>query len=171
MKKEQSNYVTRHPLLWRGLGRLRLRRFLLLRLCALTIIASLASCDIENSHNGDLDGLWLLTNVDTLSTGSRTEVTEQSITWAFQGHLLEMRTLDDNRFDFICKFEHSGDSLFLGQPYVSEQGHNDIPVEEVTDSLRHIGLQHLHERYAILTLNSHRMVLRSKELSLNFQKY
>jgi hypothetical protein len=126
---------------------------------------------MENSHNGDLDGLWLLSSVDTLATGGHVQVEDRNLTWAFQGHLLEMRALTGERFSYIFRFEHQGDSLFLRQPYLSESGQNDIAVEEINDGLRAFGVNEFGEGYRLITLNNKRLTLRSKELQLSFEKY
>ena len=41
---------------------------------AAALAAGMQSCEIETSHNGDLDGFWHLTGVDTLATGGKRDL-------------------------------------------------------------------------------------------------
>ena len=49
------------------------------------IVLVLASCSMETSHNGALDGYWKLTTIDTLSTGGINNLKKASI-FLLYGH-------------------------------------------------------------------------------------
>ena len=59
------------------------------RLIILTILSLLCSCDkFHVSDNGELDGFWQLTSVDTLANGRSADMKEKMIFWAVQTDLL-----------------------------------------------------------------------------------
>lgn len=146
-----------------------------------TIIAGmtliLAACDIETSNNGDLDGLWQLTAVDTLATGGHTDMRISNITWAVQGRLLEFKRGGDG---FICLFTHEGGHLLTGDIRVIDRDNEDPLVSDVHavyvkdypyPTLAELGINALPEDFKVITLTSSKMVLESSLLCLSFRKY
>jgi len=132
----------------------------------------LASCELEHSDNGDLDGLWLLSSVDTLATGGTADVRQQQVTWAVQGTILEMRvaTSHDVMQDIVFDFNHTSDSLLLHNPYISDRDNGDVRVDDVA-LLRIFGLSRLEEGFKVMQLSDENMQLQSKTLRLYFRKY
>ena len=129
----------------------------------------LSACELETSHNGKLDGWWLLTAVDTLQTGGHANVEAQQCTWAFQGRLLELRDVPGQRGDYLFSFTQHGDDLLLSHPYLSARDSGDIAVQ--TPQLLHpYGIQTLSERFSITTIDRRRMVLTSASLHLYFRR-
>lgn len=129
----------------------------------------LSACELETSHNGKLDGWWLLTAVDTLQTGGHANVEAQQCTWAFQGRLLELRDVPGQRGDYLLSFAQHGDDLLLSHPYLSARDSGDIAVQ--TPQLLHpYGIQTLSERFSITTIDRRRMVLTSASLHLYFRR-
>lgn len=129
----------------------------------------LSACELETSHNGKLDGWWLLTAVDTLPTGGHANVEAQQCTWAFQGRLLELRDVPGQRGDYLLSFAQHGDDLLLSHPYLSARDSGDIAVQ--TPQLLHpYGIQTLSERFSITTIDRRRMVLTSASLRLYFRR-
>lgn len=129
----------------------------------------LSACELETSHNGKLDGWWLLTAVDTLQTGGHANVEAQQCTWAFQGRLLELRDVHGQRGDYLLSFAQHGDDLLLSHPYLSARDSGDIAVQ--TPQLLHpYGIQTLSERFSITTIDRRRMVLTSASLHLYFRR-
>ena len=129
----------------------------------------LSACELETSHNGKLDGWWLLTAVDTLPTGGHANVGAQQCTWAFQGRLLELRDVPGQRGDYLLSFAQHGDDLLLSHPYLSARDSGDIAVQ--TPQLLHpYGIQTLSERFSITTIDRRRMVLTSASLRLYFRR-
>ena len=129
----------------------------------------LSACELETSHNGKLDGWWLLTAVDTLQTGGHANVEAQQCTWAFQGRLLELRDVSGQRGDYLLSFAQHGDDLLLSHPYLSARDSGDIAVQ-TPQPLHPYGIQALSEQFSIITIDRRRMVLTSASLRLHFRK-
>ena len=129
----------------------------------------LSACALETSHNGKLDGWWLLTAVDTLQTGGHANVEAQQCTWAFQGRLLELRDLPGQRGDYLLSFAQHGDDLLLSHPYLSARDSGDIAVQ-TPQPLHPYGIQALSEQFLITAIGRRRMVLTSTSLRLYFRK-
>ena len=129
----------------------------------------LSACELETSHNGKLDGWWLLTAVDTLQTGGHANVEALQCTWAFQGRLLELRDVPGQRGDYLLSFAQHGDDLLLSHPYLSARDSGDIAVQ-TPQPLYPYGIQTLSEQLSITTIDGRRMVLTSASLRLYFRK-
>lgn len=129
----------------------------------------LSACELEMSHNGKLDGWWLLTAVDTLQTGGHANVEAQQCTWAFQGRLLELRDVPGQCGDYLLSFAQHGDDLLLSHPYLSARDSGDIAVQ-TPQPLHPYGIQALSEQFSIITIDRRRMVLTSASLRLYFRK-
>ena len=129
----------------------------------------LSACELETSHNGKLDGWWLLTAVDTLQTGGHANVEAQQCTWAFQGRLLELRDVPGQRGDYLFSFTQHGDDLLLSHPYLSARDSGDIAVQ-TPQPLHPYGIQILSEQFSIITIDRQHMVLTSASLRLYFRK-
>jgi len=129
----------------------------------------LSACELETSHNGKLDGWWLLTAVDTLPTGGHANVEEQQCTWAFQGRLLELRDVPGQRGDYLLSFAQNGNDLLISYPYLSARDSGDIAVQ-TPQPLHPYGIQTLSERFSITTIDRRRMVLTSTSLRLYFRR-
>lgn len=135
----------------------------------IVLMFCLSACELETSHNGKLDGWWLLTAVDTLPTGGHANVEEQQCTWAFQGRLLELRDVPGQRGDYLLSFAQHGGDLLLSHPYLSARDSGDIAVQ-TPQPLHPYGIQTLSERFSIITIDRQRMVLTSTSLRLYFRK-
>ena len=129
----------------------------------------LSACELETSHNGKLDGWWLLTAVDTLQTGGHANVEAQQCTWAFQGRLLELRDVPGQRGDYLLSFARHGNDLLLSHPYLSARDSGDIAVQ-TPQPLHPYGIQTLSEQFLIITIDRQHMVLTSTSLRLYFRK-
>ena len=129
----------------------------------------LSACELETSHNGKLNGWWLLTAVDTLQTGGHSNVETQQCTWAFQGRLLELRDVPGQRGDYLLSFAQHGNDLLLSHPYLSARDSGDIAVQ-TPQPLHPYGIQNLSELFSIITIDRRRMVLTSASLRLYFRK-
>jgi hypothetical protein len=129
-----------------------------------------ASCSVERSDNGQLDGFWQLKTVDTLSTGGVADMRESQMTWAFQGGLVEFRHAPNRDKDYYMSFVHKGDSLLLFGAYhlLREQG--DTLLQSAT-LLAPFGVTRLNQGFRILELGSQQMCLRSEDLKLTLRRY
>ena len=135
----------------------------------IVLVFCLSACELETSHNGKLDGWWLLTAVDTLPTGGHANVEAQQCTWAFQGRLLELRDVPGQRGDYLLSFAQHGGDWLLSHPYLSARDSGDIAVQ-TPQPLHPYGIQTLSERFSIITIDRQRMVLTSTSLRLYFRK-
>ena len=99
----------------------------------------MAGCDKESSDNGDLDGFWQMTEkMDGFcGTMGGADMRQSGLTWAFQGHILELRDVTDHQKDIMMSFEHKGGelrvSLLRGARLGRYQNHGCNPL----DTLRH----------------------------------
>jgi len=130
------------------------------------------ACEFHASDNGDLDGFWQLSSVDTLATGGSTDLRYKQLSWSFQGQLVELRDALDYMLagDIIGRFQHEGDHLTLSDFYFSKRDSGDIKLVD-PDSLRRYGVSRLQQTFQVLQLNSSRMTLQSDSLRLNLRRY
>ena len=140
----------------------------------------LVSCELETSDNGDLDGFWHLTHVDTLATGRSGDVSSRMIFWSIQGGLIELSdrravsTEDEPRVPSIFyRFERTADQLdLLGdpKPRVNNRVKGDV---DVADRMQcgYYGLSDTGEALKILRLEDKRMTLLSDYFRMYFRKY
>lgn len=128
------------------------------------------SCELETSDNGDLDGMWQMHSVDTLATGGKADTRSLGIFWAVQMRLLEMVDTKGVTYKTFFRFEYTGDSLLLSDPYIDNRDSNDI---KVTDPaiLYHYGVSSLNPRLKVEHLSSDNMTLVSDRLRMYFRKY
>lgn len=132
----------------------------------------MASCDIETSGNGQLDGFWHLVEVDTLQTAGKANVADQRLFWGVQAKLIHLQGTDSR---FYLRFTHAADSLTLYQPYLDHWHQDqvdggDIPVDDAT-LLAPYGIQRLEEHYKVEALDGSKMILKSETLRLFFKKF
>lgn len=141
-----------------------------LRACLLLLgVGSLSSCDIETSGNGDLDGMWHLRTVDTLSTGGTCDMSTGSIYWSVQARLLVLEDKSDVYDDIVVRFEHSNDTLRLYSPQIFYRA----SYKEVDDvsQLKPYGLDSVDQSFSIERLDGSRMTLASDSLRMYFKKF
>lgn len=147
---------------------------------AILATATLASCEIETSDNGKLDGFWHLERVDTLATGNSADYSDRHIFWGVQLRLISATDTSTERFGkFYMRFSQTNDSLNITKMYENHWHEDssmddiggDIPVPTVNDSVRHFGINAIPEGFAKEKLGGKRMVLRSKTLRLTFRRF
>ena len=143
---------------------------ILTALCA--TVLTLTACDhFHFSDNGDLDGLWQLTQVDTLANGKTTDAREQEIFWAVQANLLEMQKIhQEEQLAIFFHFQLEGDRLTLFDPVADNRAISDSIVTDVS-TIWFYGLSHLRETLRVVELNNKRMTLESERLRMYFRKY
>jgi hypothetical protein len=128
-----------------------------------------ASCTLETSDNGDLDGFWHLVSVDSLSTGTARNTKSLRLFWSIQAKLIDMRDADGVYKECIMHFNTSNDSLRIYDEYLFDRAAGDIKIDSV-GYLQPYGVNKLSEGFKIIHLNSNVLKLESKELRLNFEK-
>lgn len=133
-----------------------------------TLGGSLASCTLESSDNGKLDGMWHMVAVDTLSTGGVSDLSEETMFWAVQHNLLTMR--DYKSKSFIMRFTQTADSLLIYDPYYNDRAQADPPVTDAA-VLAIFGIDGLEDGFQIETLNGSSMLLRSRRFRIHFVRF
>ena len=143
---------------------------LLIYLIGVALLAT--ACEFHTSDNGELDGFWQLSSVDTLATGGSKDLRYDQLSWSFQGHFVELRDARDYTLsgDLIGRFQHHSDSLTLSDFYFSKRDSGDIKLVN-PEPLRRYGVSRLQQSFQVLQLNSSRMTLKSDSLRLNFRRY
>ena len=136
---------------------------------ALLMAIGLVSCDLETSDNGDLDGYWHLTCVDTLSTGGTCDLSDRRIFWGVQVNLLNVADYDKSIKGYFLRFKYEGSTLRLFDPYEDQDKEGDFQVEDPT-VLSHFGINALDETFKIENISGSRMTLSTDELRLRFRK-
>ena len=117
----------------------------------------LTSCDKEDSANGHLDGFWQMTS-------------SPGITWAFQGHILELRDVKKVHQDIVMSFTREGDKLKLSDPYRVDRDSDDVALKDA-DMLIPYGIGNTSTEFRISELTSSRMVLDNNTTHLEFRKF
>lgn len=117
----------------------------------------LTSCDKEDSANGHLDGFWQMSS-------------SPGITWAFQGHILELRDVKKVHQDIVMSFTREGDKLKLSDPYRVDRDSDDVALKDA-DMLIPYGISNTSTEFRILELTSSRMVLDNNTTHLEFRKF
>ena len=134
----------------------------------------LVSCELETSDNGDLDGFWHLTAVDTLTNGVQTDMVSQKIFWSFQKDLLQLRGSTDSEKElqeFYLRFVLKDDQLLLSDIHLRDREKDDPQVDETTMPLIYIyGIRQLQETFKVLKLDNKEMIIQNNTLRLRFTK-
>lgn len=117
----------------------------------------LTSCDKEESSNGNLEGFWQM-------------LPSSGVTWAFQGHILELRDVNKVHQDIVMSFSREGDMLKLTDPYRVDRDSDDVPLQNA-DLLIPYGISDTSAEFRIVELTSRRMVLDDNTMHLEFRKY
>lgn len=149
-------------------------------LATLATTLMLASCNIETSNNGPLDGFWHLEQVDTLATGGTTDYSSGYVFWGVQKDLIYIKDSSNSSVGaYYLRFNQTQDSLHITKIYLDhghednpnhEQG-GDIPVEAIDRNLRFFGLNALPEHFKKEAINGNRMILSTEKLRLKFKKF
>lgn len=149
-------------------------------LATLATTLMLASCNVETSDNGPLDGFWHLERVDTLATGGTTDYSSGYVFWGVQKDLIYIKDSSNSSVGaYYLRFNQTQDSLHITKIYLDhghednpyhEQG-GDIPVEAIDINLRFFGLNALPEHFKKEAINGKRMILSTEKLRLKFKKF
>lgn len=142
--------------------------YLILHACILSYVTSCGKID----KNGELDGMWHLRTVENLSNNTTKNVKNECIYYSIQQNLIIVKRLgkdiyDKNDQQKIGRFTHTNDSLILYN-FVVFQNESIISTNE---ELWYYYLDGKTSKYSIETLNSRKMVLRSKEKELTFKRF
>ena len=157
------------------------RLFLTLSYLALLLgAATLASCD-KTPMNGDLDGMWRLTEMHSKPTADaptyslQADLRAQRIFWNFQLRLLSIQNHDglanSETNETVARFEHSGNRLHVTHTYIHRRAEDILITDPATTQLEGVGIRGCSSSFEVKCLTSKRMVLCSERDSLVFRKY
>lgn len=156
-----------------------MKKIILMACLAVTLFTA---CDLESSDNGDFDGFWQLTQVDTLATGRSGDMRSEHIFWSVQGTLLKMTTnnndwLQDGKVNYlpvVCHFRLEQKQLHLTDVMADLRGMSEEnPDSIITDpaTVAFYGLTQVNETFDVLHLSGDQMTLRNAAYILRFRKY
>ncbi len=135
------------------------------------ICIGMSGCKLDNSHNGDLDGYWKLSSVDTLTSGGIADLTESSLFWSVQKNLLMVRdNNDESNQGYVMRFQQTDSTLLL----TDAQRYNKATGNELLEDfapLHRFGITTQPEEFNLDHLTSRRMTLSNSRLRLNFKKF
>lgn len=136
------------------------------------LVLLLAGCDLETSDNGDLDGYWHLTRVDTLTTGGTLDTSEQLLFWAVQVRLLNVvdQSDDADHMGYLLRFEYKEGTLRVYEPYKNSRKDGDIKVDDAS-VLSPFGINRLDETFRVEQLDGDGMQLTGDALRLTFVRF
>ena len=157
------------------------RLFLTLSCLALLLgAATLASCD-KTPMNGDLDGMWRLTEMHSKPTADaptyrlQAVLEAQRIFWNFQLRLLSIQNHDglanSETNETVARFEHSGNRLHVTHTYIHRRAEDILITDPATTQLEGVGIRGCSSSFEVKCLTSKRMMLCSERDSLVFRKY
>ncbi len=143
----------------------------------LTACIFFAACDFEISNNGDLDGYWQFTQVDTLATGGSADMRSSILFWSVQVNLLEIRNNTSQDSSVLFRFDKSGDILRIWNPVANIRAISDSLVTDSNMLSRYYINCHKNKDNTLETilhikeLNDEQMVLTNEAYQLHFRKY
>lgn len=131
----------------------------------------MVGCKLDTSHNGDLDGYWKLSSVDTLTTGGTANLTDESLFWMVEKDLLMVRdNNDESNQGYVMRFHQTDSTLLLSNAQLYNKATGNELLEDFTP-LHRFGISTQPELYDIDYLTSRRMTLSTRQLRLNFKKF
>ena len=134
---------------------------------AITTLILLASCDLETSDNGKLDGQWHLIQIQDLTTNQTQDLTQQYYYWQFQGKLLQLRNTETHE-QYLLRFQHDNTTLRTYEPYIYNREEGDQPITDpqplnpfgITQIDQTFEIEHLGNKYITLKSNTQRISLK-----------
>ena len=131
-----------------------------------------ASCDFETSNNGNLDGFWQLSQMDSVQVagGCSVDMKASGVFWSVQHKMLDTRNVNIYNSGIIFRFEHTGEKLILSSPVANIRSIGDSLVTDV-EAVKPYGLTQLSDTFVVEQLDDTDMRLRNNTLRLHFRRY
>lgn len=148
----------------------------------LILVAGVCSCD-KLPKNGDLDGMWHLQRMTTLSATPQVEedVAQQQIYWCVQLDLLQINSTQrvmyrdeatgKQTYNAYCRFEHTGTTLNVNKVYLSFDVKDSLLLDPTTRVMEPYGIMGCADEFHIEHLGSKQMILVSDDKRLVFRKF
>lgn len=133
------------------------------------------SCQFEISDNGDFDGFWHLTRVDSITTGASTDLSSYHLFWGVNFDLIKLQNNSENvAGNFFARFEKNRNTLRL---YDFRDASSGASAGETQDTLiasptplLYYGINSLDITFNIEKLTNSRMTLSTDSVRLVFVK-
>jgi len=137
---------------------------------AFAALLGVASCDVESSNNGNFDGMWHITEIDTLATGGVYDLSLVRRFWNVDTHLLELRDYEGVVKFLIARFELSSNRLIISRVYLYDREGGD---PEITNEyfVQPYGMWQIPDTFDVEKLEHYKMTLKSKKYRIYFEKY
>ena len=143
-----------------------------------SVLGLIACGDIEGSGNGSFDGMWQLTQVDSVGKGISLDVRGRQIYWSVQGSMLEMSNHimenGEGSTPLLFRFEFVNDTLHVSNPFINYRREQD-PSLTSPKAAQFYGLNGLEEAFLVRQLSASKMVLetcrKSDDVVMHFRKY
>ncbi|MBQ0056497.1 MAG: lipocalin-like domain-containing protein [Bacteroidales bacterium] len=138
------------------------------------IILSMTLTGCEVSGNGDLDGFWYMTRLDSIATGQSCDMRPARLSWSVQAKIIQFFDHEKNDLKRIpmARFEHDGNTLTISEAFIYNRMDGDEPL--TADSLylvRPYGVNSLPDTYHVEKLTSSRLQISDDVVRLYFEKY
>lgn len=138
-----------------------------------TLFIGLAACD-KIPQNGDLDGMWQLTEMTPAATGVTTHKKPEAIYWSFQLDVLMIHTPyklhNGKTYNTSGLFEKRGDSLHVNTVYVHYVNRDSLISDPHSTTLDAVGIHGNSGHFRIESLSDSHMTLSSDFCRLAFRK-
>ena len=147
------------------------RRYAFNIVFALLLGFLLPSCEV--SDNGDLDGFWYLTRLDSIQTGTTVDMHNRQLTWSFQMDLMQTFDGSQDHWDTITmfRFEHTGKQLIISEPFIYDRLNGDkFLTPDRYWEIRHYGINSVPDIFMVDKLNRKHLHVHDDVLRLYFEK-
>jgi len=146
-----------------------MKKLVIIILSALVV----GACEIHTSNNGNLDGFWHCTRVDTLSTQGHADLSEQRLYWAFQSSLLLLTDYDGPSARLIAHFDYDKSESQLTVKdfhyYDREKGDPALPDSSLSQLKAWFEMDTV-TTFRVEQLTSSRLTIASSRLRIAFEK-
>lgn len=150
---------------------MRIKSFIYIALMAFL----LSSCEFEMSNNGDLDGLWQMTEMQRYGNTLKEDelkikdMRSEGILWAVNFNLLQTNSNAIN-YSVFFRFNKANGKLTLHGARIENFHEAERLINDV-DSLKPFGVYNIKESFTIEELDSKSMILVSDSARLVFRHY
>lgn len=135
---------------------------------------ALASCTVNTDNvDGHLEGMWHLVSIETLGTdtaqNTTTDLSQQYLFWSFQAKLLEIDDKTGAHPNYLLRFNISGNSITLSDPYIYNREEGDQKLDDATP-LQVYGISSLSEQFTF-NVSGSTLIMESATHRLRFKKF
>jgi hypothetical protein len=143
----------------------------------LACLSFLSACDLNTSNNGDFDGYWQFSQIDTLKTGRSGDVRKLRVFWSVQAKLLEINNLTYPEKNVLFHFSKASQAVHLKDPVANFGGRSDSIISSPSTLVPYgviatFNADHrLEALFHIDLLHDDNMILSNGQYRLHFRRY